>query len=166
MRFIIVKIKRIAIAALAAVTMATSVISIPVSASTVDTDFEIVIPNSGSNYNQNSRRKKATSTSTYVNYSKTVGPNYNGKATGPNKIKMYVYGSNGSSGTLANYTCGTSVIVTKGTKGYIKQTVYETFGSNSYAQLKGAKASGYTTGIARGCWSPDSASESGAINYN
>lgn len=144
--------------------MATSVMCMPVSASTVDSDFEIVIPNSGSNYNQNSRRKKATST--YVNYSKTVGPNYNGQATGPNKIRMYVYGSEGPNGSLANYTCGTSVIVTKGTKGYIKQTVYETFGSSSYAQLKGAKVSGYTTGIARGCWSPDSVSESGTENYN
>ncbi len=160
------KFKKIAIAALAAITMATSIMYMPVSASTVDTDFEIVIPNSGSNYNQNSKRKKATSTSTYVNYSKTVGPNYNGQATGPNKIRMYVYGSNGPNGSLANYTCGTSVIVTKGTKGYIKQTVYETYGSNSYAQLKGAKVSGYSTGIARGCWSPDSASESGTINYN
>ena len=160
------KFKKIAITALSSITMATSVMCMPVSASTVDSDFEIVIPNSGSNYNQNSRRKKATSTSTYVNYSKTVGPNYNGQATGPNKIRMYVYGSEGPNGSLANYTCGTSVIVTKGTKGYIKQTVYETFGSSSYAQLKGAKVSGYTTGIARGCWSPDSVSESGTENYN
>ena len=52
------KFKKIAITALAAITMATSVMCMPVSASTVDSDFEIVIPNSGSNYNQNSRRKK------------------------------------------------------------------------------------------------------------
>lgn len=88
----------------------------------------------------------------------------------PTRCHLFIVVSNiiseGPNGSLANYTCGTSVIVTKGTKGYIKQTVYETFGSSSYAQLKGAKVSGYTTGIARGCWSPDSVSESGTENYN
>lgn len=160
------KLKRMLTLILAMLVVVTSMVCIPVSASTVDSDFEIFIQNSGISADLNSRRKKATSTSTYVNYSKTVGPNFNGQATGPNKIRMYVYGSNGPSGDLANYTIGTSVVVTKGTRGYIKQTVYEVFGSNAYAQLRGAMVSGYGTGIARGCWSPDSVSESGAVDYN
>ena len=56
-------------------------------------------------------------------------------------------------------------VITKGTKGYIIQYVYETFGYNAYAQIYGKQYSSYT-GTAKGCWSPDSVYESGTTTYN
>lgn len=162
------KLKRIAIAALAAITIATSVMSMPVSASTVDSDFAIVIQTGKTNADTNGKRKKTTTTSTYVNYNKTVGPG-SGAASGPAKFRVYVYGSSSATGAMKDCTCyNTSVaaypVITKGTKGYVKQLVCEQYGANAYALLYGSKYSG--TGTARGCWSPDSASESGATYYN
>jgi len=55
-------------------------------------------------------------------------------------------------------------IVTRGTKGYIRQDVREKYGTSAWASLRGKYSSGLGTAI--GEWSPDSVPQSGCIEYN
>lgn len=167
------KLKRIAAIALATMTMAVGVMSISASAAnTTDENFSISITSTSTKRsNSASRRLKTNSTSTFVNY-KTLKDGST-SASGPYKFVAYVYGSDTSSSALVDLSSYDSsgnarkkAVVTKGTKGFIKQLVNETFGSNAYAQLYGSQYSGSTTGTAKGCWSPDSVADSSAVNYN
>ena len=55
--------------------------------------------------------------------------------------------------------------VTFGQKGYVRQDVYERFGSNAWARILARTADG-SSGRANGRWSPDSVWESGCIEFN
>ena len=55
--------------------------------------------------------------------------------------------------------------VTFGQKGYVRQDVYERFGSNAWARIMARSADG-SSGRANGKWSPDSVWESGCIEFN
>ena len=55
--------------------------------------------------------------------------------------------------------------VTFGQKGYVRQDVYERFGSNAWARIMARSADG-SSGRANGRWSPDSVWESGCIEFN
>lgn len=139
--------------------------AVPAFASNEDSNFMIPI---ASNYtwgaNEVSVRKKDNSTSAYVNYN---------IPTSPNRIVVRIDGASGSAGPW--YDC-TSVIygtstsrrvaaVTFGQKGYVRQDVYERFGSNAWARIMARSADG-SSGRANGRWSPDSVWESGCIEFN
>ena len=82
-------------------------------------------------------------------------------------------GASGSAGpwydcTSAIYGTSTSrrvAAVTFGQKGYVRQDVYERFGSNAWARIMARSADG-SSGRANGKWSPDSVWESGCIEFN
>jgi len=158
---LIMKIKKVAVFAVA-VMMTLSVLSIPVSADNRDSSFSIAITStSGVTKNSISVRKKDDTTSSYLKYN-----------AGPYKFIAYVYGASGSNGTYTDCTSiinGTNkrrrdAIVTRGTKGYIRQDVREKYGTSAWASLRGKYSSGL--GTARGEWSPDSVPQSGCIEYN
>ena len=60
---------------------------------------------------------------------------------------------------------GENAAVTFGQKGYVRQDVYERFGSNAWARIMARSADG-SSGRANGRWSPDSVWESGCIEFN
>ena len=84
--------------------------------------------------NEVSVRKKDNSTSAYVNYN---------IPTSPNRIVVRIDGASRSAGpwydcTSAIYGTSTSrrvAAVTFGQKGYVRQDVYERFGSNAWARI-------------------------------
>lgn len=165
------KMKKLAAVAAAAI-MAVSTMSVSASAAeTSDSNFSISIFSvSALSSNTASRRQKTDSSSTYVNYITQVDGT---TASGPYKFRAVIFGSNGVSGVLKDCSSYTSsgterpaAIVTKGTKGYIKQLVFEEFKSNAYAQIYGAASSSQYTGTAKGKWSPDSVADPDAVNYN
>lgn len=136
-----------------------SICTFSVSASNVDSNFEIHIPNSNvvasSTY---AARVKDNSSSAYVNYKTRVGGS---AASGPYQFEVQIWGSYTSSGSFtdcSSYTINgiarTKAIVTRGTVGLVRQDVYERYGAYSYAQIYGKRIS--ESGIALGCWSPDS----------
>lgn len=55
--------------------------------------------------------------------------------------------------------------ITKGTKGYVRQDVRETYGSSAWARV-GGKGCGYAASYVSAVWSPDSVAESGCVDYN
>ena len=139
--------------------------AVPAFASNEDSNFMIPI---ASNYtwgaNEVSVRKKDNSTSAYVNYN---------IPTSPNRIVVRIDGASGSAGpwydcTSAIYGTSTSrrvAAVTFGQKGYVRQDVYERFGSNAWARIMARSADG-SSGRANGRWSPDSVWKSGCIEFN
>lgn len=143
--------------------------SIPVSANNTDSDFAVGVYAKGVGDAQ-SERKKDDSTSTYLNYSTRV----NGSAaSGVYQWQALIYGANSPTSTqftdCTSVIWGTSIsrpkaIITKGTKGYIRQDVRERFGSYAHAKIV-SRSTGYT-GNAIGKWSPDSVWESGCKEYN
>lgn len=160
------KLKKILAIAIATMTITANLSLLPVSASTTNSNFAIVIQSGKVNKDTVGVRKKANTSSVYLNYKNQVNGS---SSSGPTKFRAYVYGSATSNGTMSDCTCyNTSIatypVVTRGTKGFVKQVVCERFGRGSYALLYGSSAG--STGIARGCWSPDSVSESGTVNYN
>ena len=127
--------------------------AVPAFASNEDSNFMIPIAS-----------KKDNSTSAYVNYN---------IPTSPNRIVVRIDGASGSAGpwydcTSAIYGTSTSrrvAAVTFGQKGYVRQDVYERFGSNAWARIMARSADG-SSGRANGRWSPDSVWESGCIEFN
>lgn len=162
------KWKKYAAVAMATMMIAGNAMGVTAHANARDTDFKIAISTSGKAQNTASRRQKEDSSYTYVNYSTKINGS---SAYGPAKFRAYVYGSNGSEGTLVDCSSYTSsgaarkpAIVTLGTRGFITQLVREKYGADAYAQLYGSYYAG--TGSANGCWSPDSVPDSSAIYYN
>ena len=119
------KWKKYAAAALATMMIAGNAMAVTASASARDSDFAINISTSGKSQNLASRRQKEDSSYTYVNYSTKLNGS---SAYAPAKFRAYVYGSNGSKGTLVDCSSYTSsgaarkpAIVTLGTRGFITQ---------------------------------------------
>lgn len=139
-------------------------VCVPASAAnSTDSDFIIPINRSDFPINTSYMRKKTDSSSAYINYSTRT----NGSpASGVNRFEAIIYGADdGRSNQFTDCTSviwGTNIerpkaIVTKGTRGFVRQDVYERFGINAWAELTGIKAYAYdTSGSAAGCWSPDS----------
>ena len=157
-------IKRV-LTCVSAIAMAFSVMAVPAFASNENSNFQIQI---SSNYawgaNQVSVRKKDNSTSAYVNYN---------IPTSPSRIVVRIDGALSSKGGWHDCTSviyGTSThrrdaVVVFGQKGYIRQDVYERFGSSAWARILARTADG-SSGTANGKWSPDSVWESGCIEFN
>lgn len=168
---IIVKLKKIIAITTLAIVMATSTSAMSITANAANTsnkNFSIALSTNAKRSSSTVARLKQDSTSSYVNYKvKADGST----ATGPAKFYAYIYGGTSSSNLVdaSSYTpsgvARKKAVVTKGTKGYIIQYVYEIFGYNAYTQIYGRQYSTYT-GTAKGCWSPDSVSESGTTTYN
>lgn len=135
-----------------------------VSAHSTDVPFEITINSSGSNFSDYSAQKKDNSTSSYIKYNSSGGPY---------KVIALIYGAKSEYGTYIDLTSREfysneerrDAVVTRGTKGFIRQDVYEAFGERAWARLHMKKYGSYL-GTARGVWSPDSVYESGCIEYN
>ena len=152
------KIKRL-LSLVLAVMVLLSVYTFSVSASNVDSNFEIHIPNSSVVANSTyAARVKDNSSSAYVNYKTRVGGS---AASGPYQFEVQIWGSYSSNGPFtdcSSYTINgiarTKAVVTRGTVGLVRQDVYERYGAYSYAQIYGKRIS--ESGIALGCWSPDS----------
>lgn len=138
-------------------------------ASTSDINFSIPIMESGEIRFSTGMGLKEDDSSTYVNYTRSASGT---TASGPYKIQALIYGRD-YAGDYVDCTSRTlhgsirpAPIVTRGTKGYITQFIYERFGE-TYAKIAGSKAPGqFDTGTAFGCWSADSVYESGTIYYN
>ena len=178
-KFIMVKVKRIMAAIMATIALTSTGLSSTMSASasnTTNVNYSINISSniSTKTADSNSQQLKQDDKSTYINYNSLKN---GGSVSGPTKFRVYVFGSATSNGTYVDCssyksdgTARPAAIITKGTKGYVKQLVYETFGYNSYAKLYGQRYKvGNTTygyGTTTGCWSPDSVYESGTIEYN
>lgn len=155
------KIKKMIVTAMAMV-MLMSLFAMPASAgNNTDSNFEITISSGTINGSVlEAARIKMDSTASYVNYTTTK----NGAAsTGPVRFEAFIYGCpiiDGDYVDCSSYTWNglprTKAIVAKGTKGFIRQDVYEKFGYGSYGIIGGTKASSSTTGTAKGCWSVDS----------
>lgn len=173
------RIKKIIVAVMAVATMATSAVG-TMSASAANTsnyDFNINISSNTGTIRAdtlNPKQMKLDSTSTYVNYTVTKNGT---SSSGPSKFRVYVYGSSTENGTYVDCssyksdgTARPAAIVTKGTKGFVKQLVYENFGYGSYATLYGQRykvgSTTYGYGTTTGCWSPDSEYESNTTQYN
>ena len=128
---------------------------------TDDTNFEIHMSSPGAVASQTyAARKKTDSSSTYINYYTRASGS---AASGPYQFEAQIWGYYYN--TLSNFTdCSSTVygtnqsrskaIITRGTYGLMRQDVYEKYGVGSYAQIYGAMIS--ESGIAYGCWSPDS----------
>lgn len=152
-------------AAILAVMMLVSTFAFSASAAnTTDTNFEIHMSSPGAvSSSTYAARVKQNASSTYINYQTRVG---GGSASGPRQFEAQIWGyysntpSKFTDCSSVSYTTGLSrakSIITLGTYGLMKQDVYERYGYNSYAQIYGAMIS--ESGIALGCWSPDS------VNY-
>lgn len=134
---------------------------IPASAAyTTDVDFHLAVTSIPTDTNH--VRKKDNSTSSYVNYQTMTDGS---SARGVYRFEALIYGADSALST--EFTDCTSVIwgtntkrpkaiVTRGTRGFIRQDVYERFGSNAWAELTARADSTSGTGYAFGCWSPDS----------
>lgn len=155
----IMKTKKILIFLLTLVAML-SVFAVSASANNhTDVDFILyAFTNPEPNTYTAARLKKDTSSS-YVNYT-TNSRGY--AASGPYKFEAFIYGSSNGSTFVdcSSYTYNnrprSRAIITKGTKGFIRQDVYERFGYNSYAQIWAKQESQANRGTAMGCWSADS----------
>lgn len=143
------------------------VLSLPfsVSAHSQDRAYELYLQSGDTVTGNRSgpRQKKDNSTSSYVK----------SEAGGMYKFICVIYGaSTRLTNTAVDCTTTeihsgkdrTPAIVTRGTKGFVRQDVYERFGENAWAQIY-AKPIGYY-GDNYGVWSPDSVPESGCIEYN
>lgn len=145
--------------------LTTALIPLSISASAVnntDVNFSIpIISNVVSPNTLTAARVKQDSSSSYIDYTKLSNDTTN--ASGPYQFKAFIFGSSRSNGTYvdcSSYTWNglerTPAIVTRGTRGLIRQDVYEKFGYGAYGQIYGTKAPSSTTGTAKGCWSVDS----------
>ena len=156
------KTKRFFAIFLAAVMMVCTFAVSVSAANNTDVDFEIPIVNDYSNAANriSAQRLKEDASASYVNYTTTTS---GASATGPYKVEAKIFGANSWGGTYVDCSSYTwdgiprsKAIVTKGTKGFVRQDIYEKFGSGAYGQIWGHKASTSTTGTPRGCWSVDS----------
>lgn len=110
--------------------------------------------------NTNPVRIKTDSSSSYINYNGTGGPikfeaiiygcDWRGLGEKDYTTHYYIYVDGG-----AKRVDRPRAIVTRGTRGFVRQDVYES--GASHAKLKGKYYSG--TGTAKGVWSPDSVYE-------
>ena len=158
--------KRIA-AVLAVTAMLVSAIPFSVSAHTNDNYFTVQVSSTTSVSIDSTAQKKDNTTSSYIRYS--------GKdVSGPRQWIATIWGAsakNASSWTdCPTYYGGTSTkrstaYITKGTKGYVRQDVRETYGSSAWARV-GGKGCGYAASYVSAVWSPDSVAESGCVDYN
>lgn len=89
--------------------------------------------------------------------------------TEPYQFEARIYVSSKQTGSYvdcSSYTwdgyARSKAIVTRGSRGLIRQDIYEIFGYGAYGQIWGTKAPNGTTGTAKGCWSVDSV---GTYNY-
>lgn len=147
------------------IVMAFSIMSVPAFASSGDSNFIIPISSDFSwGVNRVTVRKKDDSTSAYVNYC---------YPSTPTRIVVRFDGADNSEGPWVDCTSviyGTTTsrreaVVVYGQKGYVRQDVYERFGSNAWARILAHTADG-SSGFANGRWSPDSVWESGCIEFN
>lgn len=158
--------KRIA-AVLAVTAMLVSAIPFSVSAHTNDTYFVVKVSSTTSVSIDSTAQKKDNTTSSYIRYS--------GKdVDGPRQWIATIWGASSSDAKswtdCTTYYAGTSTkrstaYITKGTKGYVRQDVRETYGRSAWARV-GGKGCGYAATNAKAVWSPDSVAESGCIDYN
>ena len=138
--------------------------SIPASAvNNEDTNFEIHMSSPGAVASTTyAPRVKEDTSSSYINYRTRVG---GAAASGPYQFEAQIWGYYSAQGAFTD--CTTTVyetnlqrskaIITYGTEGLVRQDVYEKYRDGAHAQIYGAMIS--ESGIAKGCWSPDS------INY-
>lgn len=142
-----------------------SAMALPASANNnTDTDFMIAITDPGK-IHKNSKtvqRAKYDASSSYINY----GTWANGTpAWGVNQFEAFIYGSRTYGGKFEDCSSETyngykrsRAIVNFGTRGLIRQDIWEKFYKNDnvypYGQIYGASV-GYA-GRAEGCWSVDS----------
>lgn len=166
-------LKKIAISFLAAMMCVTSSLGMASvdAAETSDTNFTINISSSNPSPNTYVKRQKVDNSSSYVNYNTKA--DHSTSASGPYKFKCYIYGADNSISPLVDMSsydqygvARPEAIVTRGTTGYIYQRVNEFFGAGAYAQVYGAMLSGSYTGLAQGCWSPDSTGSGHVYNSN
>ena len=158
--------KRIA-AVLVVTAMLVSAIPFSVSAHTNDNYFTVQVSGTTSVSIDSTAQKKDNTTSSYIRYS--------GKdVSGSRQWIATIWGAsakNTSSWTdCTTYYAGTSTkrsiaYITKGTKGYVRQDVRETYGSSAWARV-GGKGCGYAASYVSAVWSPDSVAESDCIDYN
>lgn len=158
-------------AGMIACTALISALVVPASAANnTDTNFTCTIA-SGIRYanTETAQRLKQDSSSSYINYSTRV----NGTAaSGPYQFEAIIYGADSYYSTFVDCSSFTNsgkprskAIVTRGSKGLVRQDVYEKFGSGAYGQIWGTKAPSGTTGTAKGCWSVDSVGSYPYYNY-
>lgn len=150
--------KRI-LALLLAVMFIVGATSIPAGASNADSNFEIHLTSpsavASSTY---AARIKDNSTSAYVNYRTRVGGL---AASGPAEFEVQIWGKRYETAPFVDCTtvtwdhqARTPANIRFGEEGFVRQDVYEIYGFNSFAQIYGRMIS--QSGIAYGCWSPDS----------
>ena len=146
-----------------------SVFAVPASANNhTDVDFILYAFTDPQPNTYTAARLKKDSSSSYINY---TTDSYGFAVRGPYKFEAFIYGSPSGSSFVdcSSYTYDnrprSRAIITKGTKGFIKQDVYERFGYNSYAQIWSKQESQANRGTAHGCWSADSVGSYGYYNH-
>ena len=154
--------KRKILALVLAVMFLVGATSIPASAvNNGDTNFEIHMSSPGVVASQTyAARMKEDSSSTYINYYTRASGS---AASGPYQFEAQIWGYYSDSPYYFTY-CFSSLygtkfrrsksIITRGTYGLMRQDVFERYPDKPYAQVYGAMIS--ESGIAKGCWSPDS----------
>ena len=152
------------LAAILAVMMLASVVSMPASAHTYDRAVYIELQNGRDVENEGyGTLKKDDTSASYINYNKDMNGN---NSLGPQYIEVIVYGSGNSTQNFTDCTrrtynnlARTPAYIQKGREGLIRNDVREIYGATAFGQIYGRPHPNYSiagNNIVTGKWSVDS----------